>query len=51
MILLSFSAINTNYNNHRWKGSVPCRSGMRLDLLNTSYFKTKIIDASALGIG
>jgi hypothetical protein len=49
MILLSLAQLNTNYNNHRWKGcNYSCRSGNAFDL-NASYFKTKIIEASALG--
>jgi hypothetical protein len=49
MILLSLAQLNTNYNNHRWKDVITrVAPGMRLDL-NASYFKTKIIEASALG--
>jgi hypothetical protein len=37
------------HNNHRWKDVITrVAPGMRLDL-NASYFKTKIIEASALG--
>jgi hypothetical protein len=48
MILLSFSAAQYKFNNHRWKDVVlPCRSGNAFGF--ASYFKTKIIEASALG--
>jgi hypothetical protein len=38
------------HNNHRWKGcNYRVAPGMRLDL-NASYFKNKIIEASALSV-
>jgi hypothetical protein len=45
---LSLAQLNTNLQQPQEGCNYPCRSGMRLDL-NASYFKTKIIEASALG--
>jgi hypothetical protein len=44
-----FSAAQYKFTTNRWKGcNYRVAPGMRLDL-NASYFKTKIIEASALG--